>query len=81
MDEDITYTEEDVETAVYEFIAASLLDVLPEEKLEELDHALAGTDEEFDIFLSRNIPDVNAVLQSMCEDFALPKDVCREVIG
>lgn len=80
MDEATTHIEEDVETAVYEFIAASLLDALPEEKLEELDQALSGTDEEFEMFLSKNIPDVNALLRTVCEAFALPKEVCAEVM-
>lgn len=79
MDTRKDYTQEDVETAVYEFIAASVLDAIPEDKLEALDEVLTGSDEEFDAFLVEHIPHLDTLLRNVCEDLALPKDVCAHI--
>lgn len=70
------YTREDVEALVYELLAVSILETLPEEKLDALDAALSGSDEAFDIFLHEQVPAIEGVLKDVCNALALPEGVC-----
>lgn len=57
------YTAEEVEQLVYELVAASVLDVLPSERLKDLNEALLKDDEALEEFLEKNVPHFKEVLE------------------
>lgn len=63
-----------VEQAVYELIATSILDAVPDDKLDAFDKALAEGDESFDAFLVEYIPQLDDILENLMNRLALPKN-------
>lgn len=56
--------------ALFEYLAVSILEVLPEEKLSELDAALAKGDDTFDTFLASQVPLFDETLRQTILDIA-----------
>lgn len=67
------YTAEEVETLVYELLAVSILEILPEDTLLALDQAVSGTDEAFDAFLKEHVPNMQTMLEEAVQTLALPE--------
>lgn len=67
---------ESVEEAMYELIAASLLDAIPEERLPEFDAALAQGEDAVELFLQDAVPHVDQILLTLCTQLSLPEGTC-----